>query len=220
MGLQKYLLGIILCFISTIGYSQWFGGSNINTVKESFLDMDTSVTVGKALDTWSSCIKTRWDEEKNKRDQVFVTFYCEANFKNVTNQLKTAINNALNEGTEVAKVPDYAAGRDPLLNMFSTKTIRFADYLKLLNYEKVEIFLEFIINLDDTFEYTYGGMLVYFNDESILASDLDIYVSNIANDDSIENTILYTAYNDEDITKDANLFDQLLTTTLLQNMSE
>ncbi len=219
MGLQKYLLGIILCFISTIGYSQWFGGSNINSVKESFLDIDASVTVGKALDTWSSCIKTRWDEEKNKRDQVFVTFYCEANFKNVTNQLKTSINNLLNEGTEVAEVPDYAAGRN-MFNLFDPKTVRFADYRQLLNYEKVEIFLEFIINLDDTFEYTYGGMLLYFNDESILASDLDIYVSNLANNDSIENTILYTAYNDEDITKDVNLFDQLITTTLFQNMSE
>jgi hypothetical protein len=219
MGAHKYLLGIILCFISTIGYSQWFSGSNINSVKEGIFDIDPSVTVGKALDTWSTCLKTRWDEEKNKRDQIFITFYCEANFNSVKNGLKTTISNIMTSGTEEISIPDYASGRN-ILNLFDPKTVRFEDYLSILNYEKAEIFLEFIINLDDTFDYTYGGMLLYFNDGSILASDLDVYISNLSDSDSIETTLLYSAYTDEDITKDPNILDQFLTTTLLQNMSE
>lgn len=52
-------------------------GSDVSVVKGSYYEINESLPIGKAFDTWSFCIKSSWQSEETARGERLVTFSCE-----------------------------------------------------------------------------------------------------------------------------------------------
>ena len=208
----------ILLLIPTLAYSQLSLTPAISSVKNGVLDLDKSATVGNILDSWAACYSTHWEKTQTKRGQTLVTFYCKSDMNNEKEQILDSILLLLDKGTEELDVVDYAGGVEKnLLGGLVTKKMSIREHQKIVNYKELELFIQFQLNLDDTFEFKDSGVhLSYANGTSKSASS-DRFVEG-ANPGCTDCTVLHSAYLDDNFTENGRDFlDTFLGTVYFQN---
>ena len=162
---------IILIAISTIVVSC---GGDIDLVKSGVFNSFPQTTVGDALDSWSECVSSSWENFETSNNSRYVNFYCSVDISSI----------AQNEKVEYEENPDRfyiicvqamgfwsvpadtngCGGEDQEIQ----EKIYTAERLAVESNPILQI--QFILNLDDTFE---------LNTISLLNPSEDIIVDSI-----------------------------------------
>lgn len=66
-------------------------GSNVDTVKSGTMEFNQTISVGEALDNWSSCQQGDWDEFETDNGVTVVEFTCKHEIAGYVSKLKTLL---------------------------------------------------------------------------------------------------------------------------------
>jgi len=160
---------IILIAISTIVVSC---GGDIDLVKSGVFNSFPQTTVGDALDSWSECVSSSWENFETSNNSRYVNFYCSVDISSI----------AQNEKVKYEQNPNQLGGVSCQLAMIGWSVVADTNGCYGVDHEKIYaaerlvvnsnpiLQIQFILNLDDTFE---------LNTISLLNPSEDIIVDSI-----------------------------------------
>lgn len=96
-------------FVSSVFLLSGCGDNAIETVKDSHLDIDPSLSISQALDHRKICETTSWESFKDQKERNIVQYKCE--IKNTTSFFDSLIpdlTSALRKKMERVQTPEYA----------------------------------------------------------------------------------------------------------------
>ncbi|MDF3124667.1 hypothetical protein [Rheinheimera sp. 1928-s] len=88
---------VLMASILITGCGQLTSAGSISIVKDGYYEMNQSISIGKAFDTWSFCQSTEWSNHKTERGENLVVFYCNVDPKLLVKSVHdhTAVSNPL-----------------------------------------------------------------------------------------------------------------------------
>lgn len=145
-----------LFILTCIALLSGCGSSDINLVKDGYMDFNQTSTIGQILDNWQSCESSEWTESVESNGVRKVVFSCtHAGFNEFSQKLKETI--ALKE-EYFLETFDIAAN-----------TTRYI----------------FTINQDETFQLDKADMLTIWNDGKQFITDMPIGSIEVAYDNEL-----------------------------------
>ena len=173
----KLKLILALFLIPSLSAAQWFGTDNVSMVKEGTFNNYKQSTIGVALDRWKQCdVGTNWTAFETDNGRNIVEYTCTSlEPKNVAS---SATRNAL-LGFDDATIKNVEAQLCLPQNARGLECgVTVEKIINALNPDKpLKFFMQFTINVDDTFDADYIGVELQGVQMDLLDPDVGIGAS-------------------------------------------
>jgi len=157
-------ISLLLLVVSSSVFAQT---PAIDLVKNGIMEFDKSATIGNMLDTWSICEETDWMEEQTPRNQTLVMYGCQIDYQQL---VQIWINDLENDQDPRVRLRDYIS---PSYS-FNTTNIRKEEVIsQLQGINEGGVYINFLINLDNTFEVSNSGFAADNNTGGIPIEETD-----------------------------------------------
>ena len=128
-----------------------------------------------------------------------------------------SISRGIDKGLVGIDIPNFSSGKKNVFGSAEVKNVNLKEYLKIIKYKELEWFIQFQLNLDDTFEYKDSGARLTYENGTIKSASTDRLVEGL-NPGCNDCTLLHSAYLDDNFTENGRKFlDMTLTAVYYQN---
>jgi len=157
-------ISLLLLVVSSSVFAQT---PAIDLVKNGIMEFDKSATIGNMLDTWSICEETDWTEEQTPRNQALVMYACKIDYQQL---VQIWINDLENDQDPRVRLRNYI---DPSYSFETTNIREEVVISQLQGINEGGVYINFLINLDNTFEVSNSGFIANNNIAGIPIEETD-----------------------------------------------